>query len=96
MGKEFYQRESRSLDLPSAGQVLERAENLKILGSSNLQSGGPPETRTRTPLRAADFESATSTIPSGGHECLILKENSGDRQWFLWSRGYSLTSFRTF
>ena len=40
MGKGFYQRESRSLDLPPVGQVLDRAENLKILGSSTLQSGG--------------------------------------------------------
>jgi DNA invertase Pin-like site-specific DNA recombinase len=40
MGKGFFQRESRSLDLPPVGQVLERAENLKILGSSTLQSGG--------------------------------------------------------
>ncbi len=44
MGKGFYQRESRSLDLPPVGQVLERAENLKILGSSTLQSGGTSRT----------------------------------------------------
>ena len=50
------------------GQVLERGETLKILGSSTLKSGGSPETRTRTHLRAADFESATSTIPSGSHK----------------------------
>lgn len=67
MGKGFYQRESRSLDLPPVGQVPERVENLKILGSSTLQSGGSPETRTRTLLLTADFESATSTIPSGSH-----------------------------
>ena len=30
MGKGFYQRESRSLDLPPVGQVLKSAENLKI------------------------------------------------------------------
>jgi site-specific DNA recombinase len=67
MGKGFYQREGRELGFSVAGQVLERSQNLKILGSSTLQSGGPPETRTRIPLRAADFESATSTIPSAGH-----------------------------
>jgi len=67
MGKGFYQRESRSLDLPPVGQVLERAESFKILGSSTLQSGGSPETRTRTLLPAVDFESTTSTIPSGSH-----------------------------
>jgi site-specific DNA recombinase len=44
MGKGFYQRESRSLDLPPLGQVLERAETLKILGSSTLQSGGTSRT----------------------------------------------------
>jgi len=67
MGKGFYQRERRNLDLPPVGQVLERAENLKIVGSSTLQSGGSPETRTRTTLRSADFESAASTIPPGSH-----------------------------
>ncbi len=44
MGKGFYQRESRSLDLPPVGQVFERTENLKILGSSTLQSGGTNRT----------------------------------------------------
>ena len=63
MGKGFYQREGRELGLSSGGQVLERSQNLKkILGSSTLQSGGSPETRTRTPLRAADFESGSATI----------------------------------
>ncbi len=37
------------------------------LPTIHYNDGGPPETRTRTHLRAADFESATSTIPSGGH-----------------------------
>jgi len=32
------------LDLPPLGQVLERAENLKIFGSSTLQSGGTNRT----------------------------------------------------
>jgi DNA invertase Pin-like site-specific DNA recombinase len=44
MGKGFYQRESRNLDLPCMGQVLEKGENLKILGSSTLQSGGTNRT----------------------------------------------------
>ena len=67
IGKGFYRREGRELGLSGGGQVLERSQNLKILSSSTLKSGGSPETRTRTPLRAADFESATSTIPSGSH-----------------------------
>ena len=59
MGKGFFQRESRNFNLPPAWQVLKRAENLKFFGSSTLQSGGSPETRTRTFLRMVDFESAS-------------------------------------
>ena len=50
------------------GQVLERGETLKILGSSTLKSGGSPETRTRTILLSVDFESTASTVPPGSHE----------------------------
>lgn len=44
MGKGFYQREGRELGLSGGGQVLERSQNLKILGSSTLQSGGTNRT----------------------------------------------------
>jgi site-specific DNA recombinase len=44
MGKGFYQREGRELGLSGGGQVLERSQNLKILGSSTLQSGGTSRT----------------------------------------------------
>jgi hypothetical protein len=58
MGKGYFRREIK---------VLELEEILKIFGSITFQSGGSPETRTRTLLPAADFESAASTVPPGSH-----------------------------
>lgn len=62
---------------PSTGPFESRGKsNLKTKNPSSLSLrwvllfliiGGSPETRTRTPLRAADFESAASTIPPGSH-----------------------------
>ena len=51
---------------------LNSKKSSKNLGSSTLHNGGSPETRTRTPLRAVDFESTTSTIPSGSHWVRIM------------------------
>jgi hypothetical protein len=62
---------SHEIELSSALAVKAGASSsnfaLSCLGSKRLTSGGSPETRTRTLLPTVDFESTTSTIPSGSH-----------------------------
>ncbi len=58
VGEDHFRRE---LALASSSSSFEN------LGSNRLTSGGSPETRTRTLLPTADFESAASTIPPGSH-----------------------------
>jgi site-specific DNA recombinase len=66
--RDHYNREIELSLTPDITSGVSSSKNLvRCLGSKSLTSGGSPETRTRTPLRAVDFESTTSTIPSGSH-----------------------------
>ena len=73
--KEFYSNEviigsNMEKSQANACDSLKDQNNLKnvgYVGSNSFTNGASGETRTRTPFRAADFESATSTIPSPRH-----------------------------
>ena len=43
-------------------------KKISVQSSFKQLNGGLPETRTRTPVKAMDFESIVSTIPPGGHD----------------------------
>ena len=56
-------------------------KNVGYVGSNSFTIGASGETRTRTSLRTADFESAASTIPPPRHwEDIILVDLAAFRQ----------------
>ena len=57
--KEFYENELSQAKACGSSNLLKFSRNV---GSNSLTNGASGETRTRTPFRAADFESAVSTI----------------------------------
>ncbi len=73
--KEFYSNEviigsnmeKSQADACDSFKDQNKLKNVGYVGSNSFTNGASGETRTRTPLRAADFESAASTIPPPRH-----------------------------